>query len=62
MINRGHFLKTKRRQNLVVPATKNPPQAAQQLLHAPDAVNRDYIGKIPMRKELFCAHKPRDIN
>ena len=37
-------------------------QAAQQLLHAPDAVNRDYIGKIPLRKELFCAHKPRDIN
>jgi hypothetical protein len=43
-----------RRQNLVVRATKNPPQAAQQLLYAPDAVSRDYIGRIAIRKELFC--------
>jgi hypothetical protein len=54
LINRGHFLKTMRRQNLVVRATKNPPQAAQQLLYAPDAVSRDYIGRIAIRKELFC--------
>jgi hypothetical protein len=34
---------------------KKPAQAAQQPSHAPDAVSRDYRGKIASRKEYFAA-------
>jgi hypothetical protein len=46
-------LKTQRRQKAVLRATKNPLRQRNKLSHAPDAVNREYRGKITARKEYF---------
>jgi hypothetical protein len=39
----------------VLKATKNPPRPRNKPSHAPDAVNRDYRGKIATRKEYFMS-------
>jgi len=46
-------LKTKRRQKAVLRATKNPLRPRNKLSHAPDAVSREYRGKITICKEYF---------
>jgi len=50
-------LKTKRRQKAVLRATKNPLRPRNKPSHAPDAVSREYRGKMLPRKEYF----PRSI-
>jgi hypothetical protein len=50
-------LKAKRRQKVVLRATKNPLRPRNKLSHAPDAVSREYRGKMLPRKEYF----PRSI-
>jgi hypothetical protein len=42
-----------RRRNFMVRATKNPPRLPNKLTYAPDAVSREYRGKIVARKEYF---------
>jgi hypothetical protein len=50
------IVKTKRRQKVVLRATKNPLRPRNKLSHAPDAVSREYRGKTAIRKEYFaCA-------
>jgi hypothetical protein len=46
-------LKARRRQNVVLRATKNPLRPRNKLSHAPDAVSREYRGKIAICKEYF---------
>jgi hypothetical protein len=38
---------------------KKPAQIAQLIRHAPDAVNCEYRGETPARKEYFCAAHDR---
>jgi hypothetical protein len=47
-------LKATRRQKVVLRATKNPLRPRNKLSHAPDAVSREYRGKIAARKEYFA--------
>jgi hypothetical protein len=58
-------LKTRRRQKAVLRATKNPLRPRNKLSYAPDAVSREYRGKIAARKELFRVHaieqQPREM-
>jgi hypothetical protein len=46
-------LKAMRRQKVVLRATKNPLRPRNKLSHAPDAVSREYRGKITTRKDYF---------
>ena len=46
-------LKAMRRQKVVLRATKNPLRPRNKLSHAPDAVSREYRGKIAICKEYF---------
>jgi hypothetical protein len=48
-------LKAKRRQKVVLRPTKNPPRPRNKPSHAPDAVSREYRGKITTRKEYFTS-------
>jgi hypothetical protein len=49
-------LKVRRRQKVVLRATKNPLRPRNKLSHAPDAVSREYRGKIATRKGIFAHH------
>jgi hypothetical protein len=44
---------TKRRQKRCARGDKKPAQIAQQTLHAPDAVSREYRGKNAVCKKYF---------
>ncbi len=48
------IVKTKRRLKVVLRATKNPLRPRNKPSHAPDAVSREYRGKIVRRKDYFA--------
>jgi hypothetical protein len=43
-----------RRRNFMVRATKNPPRLRNKLTYAPDAVSREYRGKMIACKSFFA--------